>query len=71
VISWKQRIISFLNCACEIIIIIVLFSKIIWVKSDNKCLVEITEKSSEYLSKYNEFEYLFIKNKSASALSEY
>ncbi len=40
-------------------------------KSDNKCLVEIIEKSSEYLSKYNEFERLFRKNKNVSALSKY
>ncbi len=40
-------------------------------KSDNRCLAEIIEKLSEYLSEYNEFKYLFIKNKSASVLSEY
>ena len=40
-------------------------------KFNNKCLIEIIEKSLKYLSKYNEFKYLFIKNKSASALSEY
>jgi len=51
--------------------ITVLFIKIVWVKSDNRCLAEIIEKSSKYLSKYNEFKHLFIKNKSASALSEY
>jgi len=41
------------------------------VKSDNKCLVEIIEKSLKYLFKYNEFKCLFIKNKSASALSKH
>ncbi len=40
-------------------------------KSNNKCLAEIIRKSSEYSSKYNEFEHLFRKNKNASALSEY
>ncbi len=51
--------------------ITVLFTKIVWVKSDNRCLAEIVGKSSEYLSEYNKFECLFIKNKSASALSKY
>ncbi len=40
-------------------------------KSNNKYLIEIIEKSSEYLFKYNEFKHLFIKNKSASVLSKY
>ena len=40
-------------------------------KSDNKCLAEIIEKSLKYLFKYNEFKCLFIKNKSASALFKY
>jgi len=41
------------------------------VKSDNRYLVEIIEKPSKYLSKYNEFKYLFIENKDAFILSEY
>ena len=40
-------------------------------KFDNRCLIEIIEKSSKYLFKYNKFKRLFIKNKSASALSEH
>ncbi len=71
VISWKQWIISFFNCVYKIITTTILFIKIIWMKSDNKCLIEIIEKSLKYLFKYNEFECLFIKDKSASVLSEY
>ena len=40
-------------------------------KSNNKYLVEIIEKLLEYLSEYNEFNYLFIKNKSAFILFEH
>ncbi len=40
-------------------------------KFNNKYLIKIIEKPSEYSSKYNEFERLFKKNKNASALSEY
>ncbi len=40
-------------------------------KSDNRYLIEIIEKSSKYLSKYNKFKYLFIKNKNISILSKY
>ncbi len=40
-------------------------------KSNNKYLIEIIEKSFKYSSKYNEFKYLFIKNKNASALFKY
>ncbi len=40
-------------------------------KSDNKCLAEIIEKSSKYLSEYNKFKCLFMKDKNAFALSEY
>jgi len=41
------------------------------VKSDNKYLAEIIEKSSKYSSEYNKFKRLFIKNKNAFALSEH
>ncbi len=40
-------------------------------KSDNRCLAEIIKKSLKYLSKYHEFKYLFIENKSASILFKY
>ena len=40
-------------------------------KSNNKCLVEIIKKFLKYLSKYNKFNRLFIKNKSAFALFKY
>ncbi len=40
-------------------------------KSNNKYLTEIIEKLLKYSSKYNKFKHLFIKNKSASALSEH
>ncbi len=40
-------------------------------KSDNRYLVEITEKSFKYSSEYNKFKYLFMKNKNVSVLSKY
>jgi len=40
-------------------------------KSNSKYLIEIVENFSKYLSKYNEFKCLFIKDKSVSTLSKY
>ncbi len=47
------------------------FTKIVWIKLDNRCLAKIIEKSSKYLFKYNKFKRLSIKNKSVSALFKY
>ncbi len=40
-------------------------------KSDNRYLAEIIEKSLKYSSKYNKFKHLFIKNKSVFTLFEH
>ncbi len=49
----------------------ILFIKAVWIKSDNRYLIEIIESFLEYLFKYNKFKCLFIKNKSVLTLSEY
>ncbi len=51
--------------------IIILFIKVVWIKFDNKYLAGIIESFLKCLSKYNEFKYLFIKDKSALMLSKY
>ena len=49
----------------------ILFIKVVWVKSDNKYLIKIIKSFLEYLLKYNKFKRLFIKNKSILALSKH
>ncbi len=51
--------------------IVISFIKVVWVKLNNRSLVEIIESFLEYLSEYNEFKHLFIEDKSVLMLSEY